>query len=155
MARSPPWPARARRAARAMPAAQINQPYALAVDRLGNVYIGEYGGARVRKVTPGGTISTIAGNGRFGTRGDGGPATSAEIADMGIAIDATGNLYIADGVSLVRKVSRDGIISTVAGGGTATQDGVRRRRFSCSTLLQLRWMPQETCISQRVTWLGK
>ncbi|PYT29167.1 MAG: hypothetical protein DMG57_12600 [Acidobacteria bacterium] len=105
-------------------ASQINQPYALTVDRLGNVYIGEYGGARVRKVTPGGTISSVAGNGRFGTRGDGGPATSAEIADMGIAIDPTGNLYIADGVSLVRKVSRDGMISTVAGGGTATQDGV-------------------------------
>ena len=49
-------------------ASQINQPYALTVDRLGNVYIGEYGGARVRKVTPGGTISSVAGNGRFGTR---------------------------------------------------------------------------------------
>jgi uncharacterized protein (TIGR03437 family) len=107
--------------------AQINQPYALAVDRQGNVYIGEYGGARVRKVTPDGIISTVAGNGQFGTAGDGGPATSAQIADMGIAVDRIGSLYIADGVSLVRKVDPDGTISTVAGGGTALgpQEGVR------------------------------
>jgi uncharacterized protein (TIGR03437 family) len=106
-------------------AAQINQPFALAVDRFGNVYIGEYGGARVRKVTPDGIISTVAGNGQFGTAGDGGPATSAQIADMGVAVDQSGDLYIADGVSLVRKVSPDGIITTVAGGGKppATQNG--------------------------------
>ncbi len=107
--------------------AQINQPFALAVDRLGNVYIGEYGGARVRKVTPDRVISTVAGNGQFGTAGDGGQATSAQIADMGIAVDLAGSLYIADGVSLVRKVGPDGTISTVAGGGTALgpQEGVR------------------------------
>ena len=107
-------------------AAQINQPFAFAVDRPGNVFIGEYGGARVRKVTLDGTISTVAGNGQFGTGGDGGPATSAQIADMGIAVDQAGDLYIADGVSLIRKVSPDGVISTVAGGGSplAAQDGV-------------------------------
>jgi len=98
------------------------------------VYIGEYDGARVRKVTPDGTISTVAGDGQFGTAGDGGPATSAQIADMGIAVNHAGDLYIADGVSLVRKVSPDGIITTVAGGGhpppmqngrpVDTQDGV-------------------------------
>jgi uncharacterized protein (TIGR03437 family) len=106
--------------------AQINQPFALAVDRQGNVYIGEYGGARVRKVTSDGIISTVAGNGQFGTAGDGGPATSAQIADMGIAADLAGTLYIADGVSLVRKVSPNGTIGIVAGGGTALgpQDGV-------------------------------
>lgn len=98
-------------------AAQVNQPFALAVDRLGNVYIGEYAGARVRKVTPDGTISTVAGNGQFGTGGDGGLATSAQIADMGIAVDQAGDLYIADGVGLVRRVGPDGVISTVAGGG--------------------------------------
>src|SRR5260370_34175874 len=69
--------------------AQINQPFALAVDRLGNVYIGEYGGARVRKVIPGGTISTVAGNGQFGTAGDGGLAACAHIAGTGIAVDQT------------------------------------------------------------------
>jgi len=107
-------------------AAQINQPFALAVDRLGNVYIGEYGGARVRKVTPDGTISTVAGNGQFGTAGDGGAARSAQIAVIGIAVDQAGDLYIADGVSLVRKVNSAGVIGTVAGGGTppAQPDGI-------------------------------
>lgn len=107
-------------------AAEINQPYALAADRLGNVYIGEYGGGRVRKVAPNGTILTVAGNGQFGTVGDGGPATAAQIAVMGLAVDASGNLYIADGVTLVRKVGPDGIIHTFAGGGSHfdPQDGV-------------------------------
>jgi hypothetical protein len=50
-------------------AAELNQPFALAVDRLGNVYIGEYAGARVRRVSPAGIISTVAGNGQFGTSG--------------------------------------------------------------------------------------
>ena len=106
--------------------AQVNLPFALAVDLRGNVYIGEYGGARVRKVTPDGIISTVAGTGQFGTAGDGGPATSAQIDVIGLAADLAGNLYIADRNSLVRKVSPDGTIRTVAGGGSALgpQDGV-------------------------------
>lgn len=107
-------------------AAELNYPFALATDRLGNVYIGEYRGFRVRKVAPNGTISTIAGTGQPGMTGDGGLATAAHIAVVGLAVDAGGNLYIADGGILVLKVGPDGIIHTFAGGGSALgpQDGV-------------------------------
>src|SRR5439155_41746 len=71
----------------------------------------------------GGLISTVAGNGISGFSGDGGPATSAQLAffsgGSGVAVDVAGNLYISDnGNNRVRKVTADGVISTVAGHGT-------------------------------------
>jgi len=77
----------------------------------------------VRKVSPGGVISTVAGIEIVVFSGDGGPATSAVLYDpTGVALDAAGNLYIADSHNQrIRKVTRDGIISTVAGGGTQDQ----------------------------------
>jgi len=73
----------------------------------------------VRKVSTSGTITTVAGNGTFGFSGDGGPATSAGLSfPLGVAVDAAGNLYIADsGNDRVRKVSTSGTITTVAGIG--------------------------------------
>src|SRR5688572_18200965 len=69
--------------------------------------------SRVRKVTPAGIISTVAGGVIYGPVGDGGPATSAYVRPSGIAVDAAGNLYIADGANRrLRKVSPEGIIST-------------------------------------------
>lgn len=99
--------------------AALNSPSGLAVDSAGNVYISDYGNNVVRMVTPGGIISTIAGNGSPGYSGDGGMATSAQLnGPLGLAVDASGNLYIADsGNHVVRMVNSSGIISTFAGAG--------------------------------------
>jgi Tol biopolymer transport system component len=92
----------------------------LAVDAAGNLYLADVSNSAVRKVTPSGTISTVAGNGNAGDSGDGGPATAAELfTPQGVAVDTTGDLYIADTANgRVRKVSSAGTITTVAGDGT-------------------------------------
>lgn len=96
--------------------ALLDHPRALATDSAGNVYIGERG--RIRKVSPGGIISTIAGTGTFGFSGDGGPATAAGLdLVLALATDTHGNLYLSGG-NRVRKIAPDGIITTVAGTGT-------------------------------------
>jgi uncharacterized protein (TIGR03437 family) len=108
--------------------AQLNGPTAVAVDSAGNLFVAD-GGTRVRRVSADGTITTVAGNGTTGFPsglGDGGPATSATLGGFvaGLAIDEAGNLFIADTQSgRIRKVSPDGIIRTVAGGGTSYVDG--------------------------------
>jgi len=71
---------------------------ALVFDKSGNLYIADTGNQRVRKVTPQGTITTVAGNGTSGYSGDGGPATAAEVrANDGVAVDSTDHLFLADG----------------------------------------------------------
>jgi len=87
-------------------AAQLDHPVALAVDGRGNVYIADSGNHRVRKVDAGGTIRTVVGTGEFGYGGDLGPAAVARVfAPKGVAVDAAGNLYIADtGNSRIRWV---------------------------------------------------
>ncbi|MFF7365270.1 RICIN domain-containing protein [Streptomyces sp. NPDC008125] len=106
-------------------AAKLNTPLGVAVDGSGVVYVTDYGNLRVRKVTPDGTISTVAGNGTAGPKGDGGPAVSAQLKNPhGVAVDGAGALYIADADNhRVRKVTSDGTISTVAGTGSAGFDG--------------------------------
>jgi sugar lactone lactonase YvrE len=104
--------------------AQLNSPSGVAVDTAGNLFIADSGNNGIRKVTPGGVISTVAGNGTAGFSGDGGPATSAQLRPSGVAVDASGNLFIADsGNSRIRKVTLGGVISTVAGNGTAGFSG--------------------------------
>jgi uncharacterized repeat protein (TIGR01451 family) len=98
----------------------------LAVDSNGNIYISDWNNDRVRKVTPGGTITTVAGNGNAAFTGDNGPATSAELNyPAGLAVDGQGNLYISDYNNLrVRKLTvATGFISTVAGNGNSTDSG--------------------------------
>jgi uncharacterized protein (TIGR03437 family) len=99
--------------------AYLQTPAGVAVDGKGNLFIADYGNIRVRKVTPDGIITTVAGTGTLGSTGDGGPATAAQINAQSIAIDTSGNLLIAEGENggRVRRVSADGIITTVAGGG--------------------------------------
>ncbi len=99
--------------------ARLSNPTGVAVDTAGNLFIADAENNRIRKVTPGGVISTVAGNGNRGFSGDGGPATSAQLyRPRGVAVDSAGNLFIADGWNYrVRKVTPDGVISTVAGNG--------------------------------------
>jgi hypothetical protein len=96
--------------------AQLFVPVNVAVDGAGNLYIAENYQTRIRKVTPDGTISTIAGAGNL--TGEGIAAVSASLAqDVGIAADRDGNVYIAELENdRIRKISTDGIITTIAGG---------------------------------------
>ncbi|MGW1983665.1 NHL domain-containing protein [Streptomyces collinus] len=102
-------------------AAQLNYPREVAVDKAGVLYIADTNNHRIRKVTADGKISTVAGTGAAGFRGDGGAATAAQLnLPLGVAVDSTGALYIADYYNhRVRKVATDGVISTVAGTGAA------------------------------------
>ncbi len=99
-------------------------PTSLAVDAANNLYIGEQGGGRIRRVTPAGIITTIAGTGTLGYTGDGGPATAARLgAVRGLAVDGAGSLLIADADNRrIRKIT-NGIITTEAGNGTAGSSG--------------------------------
>jgi sugar lactone lactonase YvrE len=97
--------------------AGVGYPYGVAVDATGNVYIADTYNDRIRKVDTSGIITTVAGNGTYGSSGDGGPATAASLYPYGVSVDSAGNLYIAGG-SRIRKVTPGGIISTVAGTGS-------------------------------------
>ena len=100
----------------------LAHPTGVAVDGAGNLYIADEWNDRVRKVAPGGTITTIAGgNGMPRFSGDGGPATSAQLNHPSrLALDSAGNLYIADlGNNRVRKVAPGGTIATIAGTGAS------------------------------------
>jgi uncharacterized protein (TIGR03437 family) len=99
--------------------AQLRSPAGIAIDSLGNLYIADQGNHRVRKVTPAGIISTVAGNGTAGFSGDGGSATAASLnRPMSVAVDSQGNLYIADTLNnRIRRVDAAGIITTFAGTG--------------------------------------
>ncbi len=105
-------------------AAALSGPSSISFDNAGNLYIGESGSDHVRKVSPGGIITTIAGGG-IGGPGDGGPATAAVFSADGVAADTAGNVYIADNVAkrLRRVDAITGIITTVAGSDTATTPG--------------------------------
>jgi sugar lactone lactonase YvrE len=101
--------------------------YDVVADRNGNFYVSDTGDNKIRKVSANGTISTIAGKGVsfYGFDGDNGPAINASLAyPSGITIDGAGNLYFTDtGNRRVRKISTDGIISTVAGNGSGQFSG--------------------------------
>ena len=100
--------------------ASLDDPTAVAVDASGNLFIADTNNNRIRMVT-GGIITTVAGTGQSGFGGDGGSATSARLDHpSGVAVDASGDLFIADtGNNRIRMIRRDGTIETVAGTGAA------------------------------------
>ena len=97
--------------------ARLNHPFAIASDEVGNVYVAEREGHRVRKIDTSGVITTFAGTGRWVDGGDGGPATEAPVPrPLGVAVDSQDNVYVAS-VNRVRRIDADGIITTFAGTG--------------------------------------
>src|SRR5208282_692463 len=117
--------------------AELSEPGGAVLDGAGNLYIADTSNNVIRKVTPGGTITTVAGNGTAGYNGDSIAASAAELnGPTGVALDGAGNLYIADfGNSRVRKVTAStSVITTVAGcahsgyggdGGSATSTNAK------------------------------
>ncbi len=106
-------------------AAQLDSPAGVALDDAGNLYIADGDNNRIRKVDAAGVITTVAGNGTRGYNGDGGAATAAQLDfPSGVALDGSGNLYIADyWNNRIRKVDAAGMITTVAGNGTRGYNG--------------------------------
>lgn len=110
---------------------QISSPIGMAIDSRGNLYFADYGNARIRRIAPGGIITTIAGFGRRGYSGDGEAALLAQINPGWIALSADGSLFFSDdgplrgagGNRRVRKIAANGLISTLAGNGLTGYSG--------------------------------
>ena len=105
--------------------ATLNQAYGVAVDSAGNVYVADTYNNRIRKIDANGIITTVAGNGVLGFAGDGGLATNANLRyPHGVALDAAGDLFIADSSNRrIREVDTNGFIWTVAGTGSFNTSG--------------------------------
>ena len=99
--------------------ARLDSPSGVALDGAGNLYIADGFNHRIRRVDTSGTITTIAGTGKAGHSGDGGPAVQARLnSPSGLTLDGAGNLYVADGFNhRIRRVDTSGAITTVAGTG--------------------------------------
>lgn len=98
--------------------ASFNNPHSIATDISGNVYVSEWGNHKIRKITPTGVVSTLAGGGNFGVDGTG--SNAGFVLPSGIIIDGSGNLYVADtGNNKIRKITPVGIVTTFAGTGEA------------------------------------
>ena len=105
--------------------AVLLNPFNVFADGQGNLYIADTANDRIRRVDPTGRISTVAGNGEYGSSGDGGPATEARLREpMGVCLDGEGNLYIADTLNgRIRRADASGRITTLAGDGQMGHSG--------------------------------
>jgi hypothetical protein len=106
-------------------AAQFSIPAGITIDKQGNLYVADRGNFRIRKITPAGTVSTVTGSGKQGTK-DGNPGEAEFSLDArDLVIDNDGNLYLSD-VNRIRKITPQGVVSTIAGsdGGFADGDGL-------------------------------
>ena len=100
-------------------AASFKQPYGVAVDSSGNVYVGDFGNNKIRKITPAGVVTTLAGSGTAGSADGLGAAASFNIP-FGIAVDGSGNVYVGDAGSFkIRKITPAGLVTTLAGSGSS------------------------------------
>ncbi len=98
--------------------ALLSGPKGIAKDKFGNIYICDMANQRIRKIDNLGVIKTIAGDGISGFSGDGGPALSARFFGLtDIAVDKSGNIYVVDNSTRIRKIDSLGIITTIAGNG--------------------------------------
>lgn len=106
-------------------AAKLSQAlYGLSMDNANNLYIADGGNYLIRRVGADGLIAAFAGTGNFGYSGDNGPALQADMNPWNVARDARGNIYVADGAGhAVRKITPDGLITTVAGTGDSGYNG--------------------------------
>jgi sugar lactone lactonase YvrE len=97
----------------------------IAFDHKGNMFISDRLNHQIRKLSPSGELTTIAGTGESAYYGDGGPATEASFRDpSALATDKAGNLYIADGANnMIRKIDTKGIVTTIAGNGKHENSG--------------------------------
>ncbi|MFT3791024.1 MAG: NHL repeat-containing protein [Rudaea sp.] len=97
-------------------AAEFNTPSGLALDAAGNLYVADTGNHAIRKITPQGAVTTLAGTGTAGYRD--GPAAQAQFdAPIGVAVDRSGKVYVADTYNdRIRAIGTDGVVSTLAGG---------------------------------------
>jgi sugar lactone lactonase YvrE len=96
--------------------ASFHYPRNITIDKVGNLYVSEWGSRKIRKISPGGVVTTLAGGGNFGVDGTGSSASFG--LPSGITIDALGNLYIADtGNNTIRKITSAGVVTTFAGSG--------------------------------------
>src|ERR671921_2463189 len=121
--------------------AQLNVPIAVAVDQKGNLYITDESNHRIRKVDKDGIIYTVAGSGKKGYSGDGGPATKAALQDpVCLAVDGEGNVFFTDHHNnVVRKIDRNGEITTVAGTGPDELASTREKGPARKVMLNQPW----------------